>query len=89
MMYARRPLNFPTTRRQSERSASLSGGTHFSLCILFCRLCMQADSKNGEDGSVCATPIFLSPDGELNIFNKQQANHRNTQHPFASQNNAW
>ncbi|MEZ1310894.1 hypothetical protein QVM76_18870, partial [Escherichia coli] len=20
------------------------------------------DSKNGEDGSVCATPIFLSPD---------------------------
>lgn len=26
--------------------------------------------------------FFLAQTGELNIFNKQQANHRNTQHPY-------
>jgi hypothetical protein len=30
--------------------------------------------------------FFLAQTGELNIFNKQQANHRNTQHPYRHQN---
>ncbi len=86
---ARRPLNFPTTRRHQNVQHPLSGGTHFSLCILFFVYVCRHDSKNGEDGSVCATRFFLAQTGELNIFNKQQANHAIPNIPIASQNNAW